>query len=157
MNELARRANTSAAQIFNIVNGKKFGTDKMLLIINALPDINPMWLIFGSGNMKSVEVEESGEDLPRKDTKYLLDEDKVKDKVRDKVIEETQSPYDTLDRDKLNPNTNLPMKTHLLQELLQENEIELSSLRRQVYLLKQALAEAEAEKDSGEERSKKAG
>jgi len=50
-NTLARQSGNSSTQIYNILNGRKYGTDKLLQIIEALPTINIYWLLLGEGNM----------------------------------------------------------------------------------------------------------
>ncbi|WP_143144161.1 hypothetical protein [Cytophaga hutchinsonii] len=50
-NTLARQSGNSSTQIYNILNGRKYGTDKLLQIIEALPTMNIYWLLLGEGNM----------------------------------------------------------------------------------------------------------
>lgn len=50
-NTLARQSANSSTQIYNILNGRKYGTDKLLQIIEALPTLNIYWLLLGEGNM----------------------------------------------------------------------------------------------------------
>ena len=50
-NTLARLSENSSTQIYNILNGRKYGTDKLLQIIHALPTINIVWLLCGEGSM----------------------------------------------------------------------------------------------------------
>ncbi len=51
VNELGRMSDTSGTQIYNIVKGKKYGVDKFISVVNALPDLNIYWLLFGDGHM----------------------------------------------------------------------------------------------------------
>ena len=48
----------SASQVYNILNGKKFGTDKIFNLMNGFPDLNIMWLLTGEGNMIQENYEE---------------------------------------------------------------------------------------------------
>lgn len=50
-NTLARQSGNSSTQIYNILNGRKYGTDKLLQIIEALPTMNIYWLLLGEGTM----------------------------------------------------------------------------------------------------------
>jgi transcriptional regulator with XRE-family HTH domain len=52
MNKLGKLIGTSSGQISIIISGKKFGTDKLLNIIAALPELNPDWLLTGQGHME---------------------------------------------------------------------------------------------------------
>ncbi len=51
INELGRMTNTSGAQISFIIQGKKYGVDKFLSILEACPDLNPSWFMYGKGPM----------------------------------------------------------------------------------------------------------
>lgn len=51
VNEAGRIMETSGSQVNNILNGKKFGTDKLLIIFDKFDDLNPIWLITGEGEM----------------------------------------------------------------------------------------------------------
>jgi len=53
LNKVSHALNMSPSQVFNIVNGKKFGSDKLLEIINHFQDLNPNWLLTGEGEMLS--------------------------------------------------------------------------------------------------------
>jgi transcriptional regulator with XRE-family HTH domain len=68
-NTLARLSENSSTQIYNILNGRKYGTDKLLQIINALPTINIVWLLFGEGamhtNQTNKNTQSSSEDSAR--------------------------------------------------------------------------------------------
>lgn len=50
-NEAGRRTGTSGSQVSNILNGKNYGVDKLLLIFKTFPDLNPIWLLKGTGDM----------------------------------------------------------------------------------------------------------
>ena len=50
-NTLARQSGNSSTQIYNILNGRKYGTDKLVQILDALPTLNMVWLISGEGSM----------------------------------------------------------------------------------------------------------
>jgi hypothetical protein len=52
LNELGRMSNTSGAQVSNIINGKVYGFDKLLKIINVLPELDLNYLIYGDENMQ---------------------------------------------------------------------------------------------------------
>ncbi|MDF2455232.1 MAG: hypothetical protein K0R51_1225 [Cytophagaceae bacterium] len=51
INQLGRLTNTSGTQIVNIIKGKKFGLDKIYILLQVLPDLSPNWLLFGEGEM----------------------------------------------------------------------------------------------------------
>ena len=51
VNELGRMTGTSGAQISNILKGKKYGIDKLLVILDYFPELNCYWLLNGSGDM----------------------------------------------------------------------------------------------------------
>src|SRR4051812_10849364 len=51
INQLGRLTNTSGTQIVNIIKGKKFGLDKIYILLNVLPDLSSNWLLFGEGEM----------------------------------------------------------------------------------------------------------
>ncbi len=51
INQAGRDIGTSGAQISNIINGKKWGTDKLLSIINAYQDLSVEYLLLGKGEM----------------------------------------------------------------------------------------------------------
>ncbi len=51
INQLGRLTDTSGTQIVNIIKGKKFGLDKIFILLNVLPDLSPHWLLFGEGEM----------------------------------------------------------------------------------------------------------
>lgn len=68
-NTLARKSGNSSTQIYNILNGRKYGTDKLLQIIEALPTINIYWLLLGEGNMYMNQ--------PEALNNVVVDEDKV--------------------------------------------------------------------------------
>jgi len=51
INQLGRLTKTSGTQIVNIIQGKKFGLDKIYLLLEVLPDLSPNWLLFGEGDM----------------------------------------------------------------------------------------------------------
>ena len=51
MSSAARITNTSPTQISNIIKGKKYGTDKLIAILDGFRDLNPMWLLFEEGEM----------------------------------------------------------------------------------------------------------
>ena len=55
-NSLAKGMNVSRTQVYRIINGYKYGTDKFLLIIEALPKLNVRWLMSGEGYMYSKHV-----------------------------------------------------------------------------------------------------
>ncbi len=69
-NTLARKSGNSSTQIYNILNGRKYGTDKLLQIIEALPTINIYWLLLGEGNMYATQSDTAMESV-------VVDEDKV--------------------------------------------------------------------------------
>ena len=71
INQLGRLTKTSGTQIVNIIQGKKFGLDKIYLLLEVLPDLSPNWLLFGEGEM--------------------LKESDVKVTALDKVINENES------------------------------------------------------------------
>lgn len=50
-NTLARQSGNSSTQIYNILNGRKYGTDKLVQILTALPTLNMVWLVSGEGAM----------------------------------------------------------------------------------------------------------
>ena len=52
--KLARLTSTSGSQVFNMLNGTKYGVDKLLSIFRALPELNPEWLLFGHGEMEKL-------------------------------------------------------------------------------------------------------
>lgn len=52
--KLARLTSTSGSQVFNMLNGTKYGVDKLLSIFRALPELNPEWLLFGHGDMEKL-------------------------------------------------------------------------------------------------------
>jgi len=56
INELGRQMGTSGSQVFNIMNGKKYGTDKLLAVLNLFPELNIDWLLKGEGKMLKEEV-----------------------------------------------------------------------------------------------------
>jgi len=56
-NTLARQSGNSSTQIYNILNGRKYGTDKLVQILEALPTLNMIWLISGEGSMYLNQVE----------------------------------------------------------------------------------------------------
>lgn len=56
--KLARLTSTSASQVFNMLNGTKYGVDKLLAVFEALPGLNPEWLLFGRGAMEKIQPEE---------------------------------------------------------------------------------------------------
>lgn len=56
--KLARLTSTSASQVFNMLNGTKYGVDKLLDVFVALPVLNPEWLLFGHGEMEKNQGEE---------------------------------------------------------------------------------------------------
>lgn len=51
VNELGRLTQTSGAQISFIIKGKKYGVDKLLIILEVCKDLNPSWLMYGKGTM----------------------------------------------------------------------------------------------------------
>ncbi|MEM6261027.1 MAG: helix-turn-helix transcriptional regulator [Bacteroidota bacterium] len=63
VNELGRMAGTSGTQISNIIHGRKYGVDKLLAIIDALPAINPLWLLRGEGEMMQANVGRSADEV----------------------------------------------------------------------------------------------
>jgi transcriptional regulator with XRE-family HTH domain len=70
--KLARLSSTSGSQVFNMLNGTRYGVDKLLSVFRALPELNPEWLLFGHGDMEknSNNVENdlrTAADLPVKD------------------------------------------------------------------------------------------
>lgn len=52
--KLARLTSTSGSQVFNMLNGTRYGVDKLLSIFRALPELNPEWLLFGHGEMEKL-------------------------------------------------------------------------------------------------------
>jgi transcriptional regulator with XRE-family HTH domain len=56
-NKLAKLASTSSSQIQNIVAGRKYGTDKLINILKALPELSREWLLFGEGDMEKGSAE----------------------------------------------------------------------------------------------------
>lgn len=50
-NETGRILGTSGSQVSNILNGRNFGVDKLLLILSHFPNLNPIWLLTGEGSM----------------------------------------------------------------------------------------------------------
>ncbi|MFN3405020.1 MAG: hypothetical protein ACK40G_13045 [Cytophagaceae bacterium] len=54
VNEMGRLTGTSGAQISNIINGRKYGVDKMLNILDRFPQLNFYWLVTGDGDMEFV-------------------------------------------------------------------------------------------------------
>ena len=58
LNKLGRMSNTSGAQIHNIINGKKYGIDKMLNISAACPDMDLYYVLTGK-RVNQVETEYS--------------------------------------------------------------------------------------------------
>jgi transcriptional regulator with XRE-family HTH domain len=52
--KLARLTSTSGSQVFNMLNGTKYGVDKLLSIFRALPELNPEWLLFGHGEVEKL-------------------------------------------------------------------------------------------------------
>lgn len=47
VNAMGRITGTSGAQIHNILKGKKYGTDKLINICKAFPELRIEWLVFG--------------------------------------------------------------------------------------------------------------
>jgi len=48
VNELGRMSQTSGAQVSNIINGKVYGVDKLLKILNIIPSEEANWILTGA-------------------------------------------------------------------------------------------------------------
>jgi transcriptional regulator with XRE-family HTH domain len=51
INELGKLTHTSGAQVSNIIKGKNYGITKLIAILEACPELNPLWLLQGRGEM----------------------------------------------------------------------------------------------------------
>jgi transcriptional regulator with XRE-family HTH domain len=61
INQLGRLTNTSGSQVLNMINGKKYGLDKIYILLKVLPDLNYSWLLFGEGEMLKGQLKERSE------------------------------------------------------------------------------------------------
>lgn len=53
VNEMGKKSETSGAQVSNIINGKVYGTDKLLKILNTIPEEEAYWIQTGIKNMST--------------------------------------------------------------------------------------------------------
>jgi predicted transcriptional regulator len=70
-NTLARQSGNSSTQIYNILNGRKYGTDKLIQILEALPTLNMVWLVSGAGPMYVNKIEASSSLVNNSDSTLL--------------------------------------------------------------------------------------
>jgi len=59
-NKFAEKIGVSSAQMSHMINGSKFGIDKLLTIISTFPEINSQWLLTGEGKMLKAESKLEG-------------------------------------------------------------------------------------------------
>lgn len=48
---LGEFTNTSAILISNIIAGKNYSMDELLVVLKNIPNLNPHWVIYGEGNI----------------------------------------------------------------------------------------------------------
>lgn len=48
---LGEKTGTSAVLISNIISGKNYSMDELLMVLNKLPNLNAHWVIYGEGNI----------------------------------------------------------------------------------------------------------
>ncbi len=87
INELGRMTGTSGAQISFIIQGKKYGVDKFLAILEACPDLNPSWFMYGKGSMlKETGLSKEDEELQNQKNALLIEIERYKAQIENLTV-----------------------------------------------------------------------
>jgi hypothetical protein len=54
INQMGKMSDNEGTQIYNIINGKKYGIDKFMKLIKQAPDLDLYWLLWNEGGDKSM-------------------------------------------------------------------------------------------------------
>jgi uncharacterized membrane protein YgaE (UPF0421/DUF939 family) len=54
INQMGKMSDNEGTQIYNIINGKKYGIDKFIKLIKQTPDLDLYWLLWNEGGDKNM-------------------------------------------------------------------------------------------------------
>lgn len=86
INQAGRDLSTSGTQILNIINGKKYGADKLLSIINTYEDLSVSYLIFGEGKMLNTDAQDHAQDHAQDRKKNKTDPTHFKESSEEEIV-----------------------------------------------------------------------
>ena len=61
INHMGKKSDNEGTQIYNIINGKKYGIDKFIKLVRQAPDLNLYWLFWNEGGEKNMLRENSSQ------------------------------------------------------------------------------------------------
>ncbi|MDX5443624.1 MAG: hypothetical protein LPJ89_07565 [Hymenobacteraceae bacterium] len=88
LHEMGIQTETSEKVIQNIISGKNYVMEDLLVVLNHIPNLNPHWLIYGEGNIFRDEAADNTEHdkmaLLKNRQKHLLEMQRLMEEL-DKI------------------------------------------------------------------------